>query len=169
MNNQNIAYINISGILIVSAILTGVYYFQIVLNKSPCPVCLLQQMCFFGFMFGLFLNLRFGFKRIHYGLSILSGLLGAFISFWQILIHTSQNPTDPSNEILVLGTHLYNWALIAFLSGIAAVVFLLLLPKQFEKTEDHRLNPVFDFLASLAFGLCFLLAITNELTTFLEC
>ncbi|WP_053328894.1 disulfide bond formation protein B [Chryseobacterium gallinarum] len=169
MNNHTIAYINISGILIISAILSGAYYFQFIMHEHPCPLCLLQRLCFLGVMFGLFLNLKFGFNSAHYGISILSALLGAGISYRQILLHICPSPTDFGFGTPVLGMHLYTWALIAFLTGILVIAFLMLFPKQFEKTEDHTLNPIFDFLSGIAFTLCFLLALTNGIATFFEC
>jgi len=169
MNNQIITYINFLGIIIVSAILSGAYYFQFVMHEYPCPLCLLQRLCFFGLMFGLFLNLRFGFSSAHYGLSILSALLGAGISYRQILLHVCPSPTDNGFGTPVLGMHLYSWALVAFISGILAIALLFLSSGQFEKKENHQLSPGLKVLTNLAFGLCFLLALTNGLATFFEC
>ncbi|PKF75981.1 disulfide bond formation protein B [Chryseobacterium sp. PMSZPI] len=168
MNNQPIAYINFAGILIISAILSGAYYFQFAMNEYPCPLCLLQRLCFFGIMIGLFLNLKFGFSSTHYGLSILSALLGAGISYRQILLHICPSPTDHGYGTPVFGMHLYSWALVAYLVSILCIAFLLLSPKQFEKGDKQHV-PSFSLLAGIAFGICFLLALTNGIATFFEC
>jgi disulfide bond formation protein DsbB len=170
MSKQTVIYINLLGIFIISAILCGAYYFQFMLNEFPCPLCLLQRMCFFGVIFGLFLNLKFGFSPAHYGLSLLSAITGAAISYRQILLHMCPNPNDSGYGSPVFGMHLYTWALIVFIVSIISISLLLLAPKQFKKkTKKTPISPTALLLTKVVFGLAFILLLTNVLFTFMEC
>ncbi|MCV9926695.1 disulfide bond formation protein B [Flavobacterium sp. LS1R49] len=170
MSKQVITYINILGMFIISAILCGAYYFQFRLNEFPCPLCLLQRMCFLGIIFGLYLNLKFGFNPTHYGLSILSAIIGASISYRQVLLHICPNPDDHGYGTPIFGMHLYTWALIAFVVSIIIISILLLAPKQFKKkTKKNHLSPTPLFLTEIAFGIVLILVLTNVFFTFMEC
>lgn len=171
MNNQIITYINILGIFIISFILLGAYYFQFALHEHPCPLCLLQRACFFGVIFGLFLNVRLGFSPAHYGFSILSALLGGLISSRQILLHICPTTDDLGYGTPAFGIHLYSWALIAFITSIVVISILLLQSDQFspEKQNETPPSPFADLLTKTAFGLTFILVATNTFFTFMEC
>ncbi|MBK1897936.1 disulfide bond formation protein B [Chryseobacterium paridis] len=169
MKNQIIRYINILGIFIVSFILMGAYYFQFALNEYPCPLCLLQRLCFFGVIFGLLLNLKFEFKSTHYGLSIISALLGIAISFRQVLLHICPTPNDEGYGTPVLGMHLYSWALVAFIISILVISFLLLFSRQFD-ANDKKDQPYWMIvLVNVSFFAAFILVTSNAVFTFMEC
>lgn len=170
MNKQLLAYINLFGIFGLCFVLCGAYYFQFAIGEFPCPLCLLQRMCMLGVAFGLLLNLKHGFRPAHYGMSVLSALLGAGIATRQILLHIAPKPGDNGYGTPVLGLHLYTWALIFFIASIAAIALLLMAPKQFERSiGSPRIPKTVTNIASVAFWTLFLLSATNMFFALLEC
>jgi len=172
MNRQSVAYINLFGVFGLCFVLFGAFFIQFVMKEFPCPLCLLQRMCMLGVAFGLLLNLRNGFRPSHYGLSILSAVLGAGIATRQILLHICPKPGDHGYGSPVLGLHLYTWAPLFFIASVVAIALLLMASKQFSGAPDQiaPLVPAFiTRLAILAFWLLFLLALSNTVIAFMEC
>lgn len=172
MNKQSAAYINLFGIFGLCFILCGAYFIQFALKEFPCPLCLLQRMCMLGVAFGLLLNLKYGFRSSHYGLSILSAVLGAGIATRQILLHICPKPGDHGYGSPVMGLHLYTWALIFFIASIIAIALLMQAPRQFDKNDSYTapvIPGVIQKLAAAAFWILFLLSLSNLIIGFLEC
>ncbi|HXS37534.1 MAG TPA: disulfide bond formation protein B [Flavipsychrobacter sp.] len=170
MKKRLAIYINLFGVLGLCFVLCGAYYMQFVVKEFPCPLCLLQRMCMLGVAFGLLLNLKYGFKTSHYGLSILSAVLGGAIATRQILLHICPKAGDTGYGTPVLGLHLYTWALLFFITSIVAIALLLLYTKQFEE-RGLRSNAQVKVtnVASFVFWLLFLLSLTNMIFALLEC
>lgn len=167
MNQQRfVAYINFWGILVLSLALVVAYYFQFLMHEAPCPLCLLQRACLLGVAFGFLLNLRYGFKPSHYGMSVLSALLGAMIAGKHLLLWICPGPTGLTGYGLpFLGLHLYTWAFIFFAASILAVALLLMIPGQFKEQENALTSSQMRGMANFSFWLILILFVSNFFVT----
>jgi disulfide bond formation protein DsbB len=151
--------------LLVLSMLLGAFYFQFGLVENPCPLCLLQRMGMIGVIMGLSLNTFFGLRKEHFGVVILSALVGASFSVRQILLHicpVTGEATGYGDPIL--GMHLYSWGLIGFLMSIVgSVIFLFLIDDS--KTHDRKPS-IFE---KSVFYLTILVIAVNVVATLFEC
>lgn len=164
MINQNKFHFwgNALGLLIICLILMIAFYEQLVAHQLPCPLCLLQRLCFIGVGLGVSMNLKFGIKIAHYGLMIFSALLGFAIALRQVFLHVL--PGDLGYGSPLLGLHLYTWAALSFGIVIGLIAFALLFERGFTE-KNLSLNYWHYFL------MCFflILILANGISTFLEC
>ena len=137
------------------------FYDQLI-HDLPCPLCLLQRLCFIGAGLGICMNLKAGIKISHYGLMILSGLLGLGTALRQIFLHVS--PGDVGYGSPLLGMYFYTWAAISFVIIIGLIAIALIFEQGF--TENKIIsNRWFNLVMT-----CFLILIlANGISTFLEC
>ncbi len=113
-------------------ILAAGFGVQLVLGEPPCPLCVVQRialmLCALGPLYMLLQArdgaLTYRAVAIGSGISIISALLGAAVSTRQVLLHIL--PGDKGFGSPLLGLHLYAWALIAFISQIAASSLMLI-------------------------------------------
>lgn len=152
------------GLLAVSAVLAAAFFEQFARGELPCPLCILQRAGFCGVALGLALNLRCGPRPSHYGVAILSALVGGVISTRQVLLHIA--PGDAGYGDPLLGLHLYTWALLLFFLIAVGCSILLLFDRQFETPEAKTPLPA---LGVAAFALAALLVLGNGVSTVLEC
>ena len=150
------------GLLCLCIILGFVLGEQLFFHDLPCPLCLLQRIIFVAIGMSLLMNLYLGFRPAHYGLMLLSALLGFAISLRQIMLHLT--PNDPGYGLLVLGHYLYTWAAIGFAIIIILIATALIL--------DQGINiryKVQNKWGKLLVGLFLTLILANGVSTFLEC
>lgn len=166
MNNRIIYYANSIAILAVSSILIGAFYFQFFLHENPCPLCLLQRIGMIGMIFGLSMNIYFGLKKEHFGVVIISAMVGTVFSVRQVLLHICPVQGEATGYgTAVLGMHLYSWAIVVYaMSILGSVVFLFLLKD--DKKENNR-NPM--TFEKIMFYLSVLIILINVIATFFEC
>lgn len=112
----------LAGLLLV---LTGSLYLQMAIGEQPCPLCLVQRSGMIGLAVGPLLNLLWGIRARNYALSILAAFTGGAGSVRQILLHIA-DPFDPGYGPAVFGWHLYTWAAVTFIVGIAGCALLLM-------------------------------------------
>jgi len=157
--------LNALGLIAVDTVLALAFVDQLWFRDLPCPLCILQRAGFTAAGFGLALNLIFGPRPSHYGVTILGAAVGAAISMRQILTHIVPGTGSYGNEIF--GLHLYSWAFIAFVLMIIGSAIMLLDDRQFARTEpwSNRLN----VLPLTAFVMFLVLAIGNVISTILIC
>jgi len=151
--------------LIVSSILLGAFYFQFGLNEDPCPLCLLQRMGMIGILFGLSLNIFYGFKASHFGLVFIASIIGLIFSTRQVLLHICPEPGVAAGYgSPIFGMYLYSWGVLIFLASILfSAVFLFFLPKKnLDKSKILRFEYV-------TFFLVILIILVNVIATFFEC
>ena len=160
MQTQQAYFINILGLLALCGILLTAVGVQIIGQEMPCPLCLLQRMAFVGVGIGLTLNLTVGLKPKHYGIVVVSSLLGMAMSGRQVLLHIV--PPDPGYGDPLMGYHMYTWAFIAFFLIILITGVLLFMDSQFAKAKNTKLGDTTVKLFGFTVGLILLLA-------FLEC
>jgi len=168
LSNDIVRKLHIVALLLLSAPLLGAFGIQIFMQELPCPLCLLQRMGMLGVAVGLLMNLKFGIRPMHYGLSITAALIGAAVSTRQILLHIVPTPNGVMGYgDAVLGLHLYTWALVVFMASIAGIALLMIFMKWSENINEENitLNSVEKFI----FALFILLALANTVGAFLEC
>ncbi len=123
--------INIAALFALLGVLAGSLHLQFGAGEQPCPLCLVQRSAMIGLAVGPAMNLLWGIRARHYALSILAALVGGAGSTRQILLHIA-TPGDPGFGPAVLGLHLYTWAFITFLVGVAGCALLLMWNRPFE-------------------------------------
>jgi disulfide bond formation protein DsbB len=157
--------LNALGLIAIDTVLALAFIDQLWFRDLPCPLCILQRVGFTAAGVGLALNLVFGPRPSHYGMTILGAAVGAAISTRQILLHIVPGTGAYGNAIF--GLHLYTWAFIAFALMIIGCAILLLDDRQFARPEpwSSRLSvlPLSAFVVFLA------LAVGNVLSTLLIC
>lgn len=168
LSNIMVRKLHIVALLLLAMPLIGAFGIQIFMHELPCPLCLLQRIGMIGIAIGLLMNLRFGIHPLHYGISIVSALIGAAVSTRQILLHIVPSADGVTGYgDAVLGMHLYTWALIVFLASILGIAFFMILMKWSDNlgSESVELNSVEKGILVLFL----VLALGNTLGVFLEC
>ena len=130
-----IAHLNI---LVICAVLVGAFGGQFGQGEFPSPLCRLQRMAMMLCALGpayVIMKARAGEVKTTdfatgYGMSVIAGVAGAFISIRQILLHIV--PPDPGYGDPVLGLHLYMWALLVFVAEIIAAGLNLVFARELE-------------------------------------
>ena len=157
--------LNALALMAVDTVLALAFVDQLWFSDLPCPLCILQRAGLTAAGFGLALNVIFGPKPSHYGMTILGAAVGGAISIRQILDHIVPGTGSYGNAIF--GLHLYTWAFIAFVLMIIGSAIMLLDDRQFSRAEplSSRLRP----LPVTAVATFILLAIGNVVSTVLLC
>lgn len=155
-------FLNALMVIVLVGVLYTAFSTQFINDMEPCPLCLLQRVGMIGAGIGALCNLRFGIRPMHYGLSLLSCLFGAFVSLRQIALHVC--PGFPTFGYPFLGLSLYTWALLVFGSTIFAISLLLIIFPG-EKPRLKKLTP----FAHIAFLLLFLDAGINVFNVLYAC
>jgi len=157
--------LNALGLIAVDTVLALAFIDQLWFRDLPCPLCILQRAGFTAAGFGLALNLLFGPRPSHYGVTILGAALGAALSMRQILLYIVPGTGSYGNPIFEL--HLYTWAFIAFALMIVGCAILLFDNRQFARPEpwSQRLS-VLPLVAVVTFAV---LAVGNVFSTLLIC
>ena len=158
-------YFNSLCILIVCIILTGALYFQFGLKEDPCPLCLLQRMGMIGVIFGLALNIFFGFNSKHFAVVIISALVGGLFSIRQILLHIAPVIGDTGYGTPVFGMHLYTWGLLIFIMSILGSAVFLFFSNHFKTGSKHV---ILNFEKYVSYLAAFIILV-NIIATFFEC
>ncbi len=149
---------------VLCGVLLGAYAVQFLKHELPCALCLLQRVGMLGVATGALLNLRFGIRSAHYGISILSALFGGFVSLRQISLHVC--PGFPIFGVPVWGLELYTWAFIVFASSIFVVTIMLFLPTT---SDGHRGKVRMSAFEGTVFWFVLFIALANVITTLQEC
>lgn len=156
--------LNVLFVFVLCGVLLGGYFYQFTKHEQPCPLCLLQRLGMIGIAIALLMNLRFGIKVQHYGLAILSALLGRIVALRQISLHVCPQFTTFGEP--VFGLDLYVWAFLVFTCSIFACAVLLIL-YGYAKHTNH--SPQWGLLEKIAFGLVVFITLANMLTSFIDC
>lgn len=155
---------NLVFIFVLCGVLIAAYFYQYIMREPPCPLCLLQRLGMIGIAVALLMNLRSGIRIEHYGLAILSALVGPLGSLRQIALHVC--PQFPTYGEPVLGFNLYVWALIVFTCSLFACALLLIL-YGFSTHRDY--HPAWKTPEKWALGSILLVTLANVFTAFSEC
>ena len=156
--------LNILGVLVISAVLLSAYCVEFFWHEVPCPLCMLQRLGMIAAASGLLLNIRFGIKMSHYGLSLISSIFGGGVALRQISLHVC--PGMPTFGLPVLGLSLYTWSFVVFACIIFAIGGLLCL---YDPAKDSLDIPKRDKMGAFAFGILLTITTANIITTFIHC
>ncbi len=150
------------GLLCLCVILGFVLAEQLICHDLPCPLCLLQRVAFVAIGMNILMNLCLGFRPAHYGLMLLSALLGFAVSLRQITLHWGSNA--PGYGLPVLGHYLYTWAAIGFAIIIILIATALILEQGIN--IEYKVQKKW---GKALIGLFLFLILANGISTFLEC
>ena len=133
-------------VLAYCGVVLSAFYIQFAMGEFPCPLCMLQRYGMFlsslGALFVIMQARRGELTTARYaqglGMGLIGVLAGASVSVRQILLHIK--PGDEGYGDPVLGIHLYTWAFITFVIGIAGCAILLLFRGQFEAGDTGVLR-----------------------------
>lgn len=157
-------WFNLLALLAVSGSLVEAFYYQIVLNELPCPLCQLQRVALILAGIGMMLNIRFGPSAVHYAIILASALGGIGSSVRQILLHIT--PGDKGYGSELFGLHFYTWGLISFVIIIVFCVVMLCIDRNnmqlARQTSSSRLT-----LGVIALFLVLILA--NVISSVMVC
>lgn len=156
--------LNALVIIIITAILLSAFGVQLIMHEEPCPLCFLQRLGMLSVGSSLLLNLWFGIRPSHYGLALLSSIIGGSVALRQISLHAC--PGVPAFGIPILGLSLYTWSFLIFTCCILAVAILLFL---YNPKKSGEIPGRFSYLEKAACALLFFSAAANILSAFLQC
>jgi disulfide bond formation protein DsbB len=156
--------LNVLALIGICAVVLAAFYWQLFRGELPCPLCLLQRAALLGAGLGFMLNVRFGGSESHYGVAIVSALVGGAVAARQILLHVV--PGTGAYGSALLGWHLYTWALVAFFLIALLAAALLFIEAQFvEGVRDVRPSA-----GAQALGWLFVLVVlASAVSTLLQC
>jgi disulfide bond formation protein DsbB len=158
--------LNALGLLALSVPLLFAFGDQFLKHDLPCPLCLMQRMGFVAAGIGIALNVTIEPRPAHYGMAIVSSILGAVVSLRQIALHVA--PGTGAYGDPFLGLHFYTWALVVFVLIILGSAAMLFLEGQFE--PELAPEPVrVAGLSLIAIAVFALLALGNTVSTVAEC
>jgi disulfide bond formation protein DsbB len=161
--------LNALGLLVVCGVLIAAFADQLINFDLPCPLCLLQRVGLVAVGFGLCLNVLYGPRPRHYGIMLISAVVGGSVSVRQILLHIVPGTGHYGDAFL--GLHFYTWAGVAFFLVILGTAVMLLFESQYETARDPAAGEAFggQALARVAFGVMVILAAGNAVSALLEC
>jgi disulfide bond formation protein DsbB len=156
--------LNVIFIFVLSAVLLAAFFYQFIVGEEPCFLCFLQRLQMIAIAAALLMNLRFGIKVQHYGLAILSALLGRIVALRHISFHfcSTGKPEMPP----VLGYELYAWAFIVFTCSLVACGLLLIL-MGYSKRQDY--HPTWGFWEKASACLVGAIALGNVVNALIDC
>jgi disulfide bond formation protein DsbB len=157
--------LNALGLIAVDTVLILAFIDQLWFRDLPCPVCILQRAGFIAAGFGVALNLLFGPRPSHYGMTVLGATAGGAIALRQILFHVVPGTGSYGNA--VFGMHLYTWAFIAFVLMIVGSAIILFDDRQFARPEPWSSR--LDVLSLTALVTFIAVAVGNIFSTLFIC
>lgn len=156
--------LNLLFVYVIFLVLLAGYLYQYLEKSEPCYLCLLQRIGLIGIAAALLMNLRFGIRMQHYGLAILSALLGRAFALRQIAMHVC--PQFPTFGHTVFGLDLYIWTFIVFSCSIFAEAILAIF---YGYTKNKTFVPKWNGPERSAFWAIILITAGNCVSTLLEC
>ncbi|KGP63020.1 hypothetical protein EP47_12905 [Legionella norrlandica] len=153
---------NTAGLVIICSILIFAFADQFLFHALPCPICILQRVCYVAVGLCFMMNLKLGIRASHYGLMLLAAILGLSISIRQVYIHLM--PGDPGYGNLFWGLHFYTWSVIIFSVIILLIAIALILERGI--MPEYKVQ---NWGIKIIIGLFIVLILANGISTFLEC
>lgn len=118
----------------------------------------------FGVIFGLSLNIYFGFKPQHFAVVIIAAIIGCMFSMRQVLLHICPDPGNLGYGTPIFGFHLYTWGVFIFGASILGSAIFLFFSNSFKKMK----NVILPF-EKYTFYLATAILLINVVATFFEC
>jgi disulfide bond formation protein DsbB len=157
-------WFNLLALLAICGSLLAAFYYQIVLNELPCPLCQLQRVALTLAGIGMLLNIRFGASNIHYAMILASALVGAATSMRQVLLHIA--PGDQGYGSALFGLHFYTWGFISFVVMMVFCAFMLCVDRNAEKPSKRI---ALNIVAMSIVTLFLVLAVANTVSSVMVC
>lgn len=157
-------WFNLLALMAVSGSLVEAFYYQIVFNELPCPLCQLQRVALILAGIGMMLNVRFGPSAVHYAIILASALGGAVSSTRQILLHIA--PGDKGYGSELFGLHFYTWGLISFVVMIVFCAVMLCIDRNNMQVGRQASN---SRLTLAAIALFLVLILANVISSVMVC
>lgn len=157
------AALNLLGLSGISLALLIAFYYQLVLNELPCPLCLLQRVGMIAIGLGFMMNVCMGVRSMHYGVALFGCLLTGAIASRQVLLHIV--PGTGTYGSALFGMHFYTLALVSSIAVAAFIAVLLMLHTREDVASSGGMSG-----AGKAIAVLFILLIAaNLVSTVLEC
>lgn len=138
-----ISGLNLLGVIAIVSVNGLAFFLQWHEGVPPCTLCMLQRLGLLMAGFGLLLNLRYGFKGIHYSVVLVSIIFSMVVASRQILLHIV--PGSGAYGHPFLGLHLYTLVWIFSLLFMLYIALLLCFSAQFAPRSRlvsyHRFMP----------------------------
>ena len=164
-------WLNALSLAAVCGSLLEAFYWQIVFNELPCPLCQLQRVALTLAGIGMMLNVRFGPSAVHYAIILASALGGATASARQILLHIE--PGDAGYGSTLFGLHFYTWGFISFVVMIIFCACMLCIDRNQLATPRVQLTTGTRSsngrIAALLIGLFFIITAANLISAIMVC
>jgi disulfide bond formation protein DsbB len=148
--------------LVLMGVLLSAYYQQYFKHEMPCPLCILQRLAMVGVAMGPVINLIFGIRAAHYGVSMLFAMFGASVSLRQMAMHVC--PGFPDFGLPVYGVSLYTWAFLSFAACLFSIGIFLLI-----HIPEDRARVRMNWFEMFVVGLVIAITFSNLITTYDEC
>lgn len=128
--------LNYVGLVIPLLVVLGAMAAQVVTGELPCSHCNLERLGYFTIALGPALNLRFGIRPSHYGISLAGAMFLGTVSI-DMMVRIAQNVGPAGYGPVVLGLHVNSWSLIISIVAGVGVVLMLLWDRQFDLARPH--------------------------------
>lgn len=140
---------NAAAVIASVGLVFGALAIQFGQHEVPCPLCLLQRLGFLAIAAGGLLNLRYGVRPAHYGVTLLGALTVGVVSLRQIALHICSG--DEIGQCTgyggaPLGWHLYTWAFVAAAAAILGVALLLMIDTPYVRPAKASLLTIIVFV-----------------------
>jgi disulfide bond formation protein DsbB len=167
--NSLFRFFNYFGLIVPMLVVLTAIGYQVIEDDLPCSHCNMQRLGYFMLALGPALNLRFGFRPSHYGISLAGAFFLGAVALDMMVRIANQNL--PGWGPKALGLHMYGWSLvIAIIAGIALVI-MLLWDRQFDlsRMKEYRPSKQASALLIAAFVIAFIVIGLDVVSVFLEC
>lgn len=154
------------GVAILS--ISTAMFIQYFLKELPCPLCLLQRIGFFGFIFGAMLHFKGSSRFRSMGISLLSIILLIAMSVRQSLLDIYPRPGHAWIGPALFGFHLPVWTF------IGCILLLMVIAFEFIFIEnDYRVKvdkyPSLKKMANAFSMVAIILCAINLISVILQC
>ena len=129
--------LNYLGLVIPLLVVLAAIVTQVVSGELPCSHCNMERLGYFTLALGPALNLKFGVRPSHYGISLAGAMFLGAVSL-DMMVRVAQNVGPAGWGPVVLGLHVNSWSLIISIVAGVGVVLMLLWERQFDLERLHR-------------------------------
>jgi disulfide bond formation protein DsbB len=117
--------LNYVGLVVPQMVVLSAIITQVVTGELPCSHCNLERLAYFTIALGPALNLRFGIRSSHYGISLAGAMFLGTVSI-DMMIRIAELVGPAGYGPVVLGLHVNSWSvIISIIAGVGVVVMLL--------------------------------------------
>ncbi|MDG2040116.1 MAG: disulfide bond formation protein B [Ilumatobacter sp.] len=160
---------NYFGLLVPLFVVLAAMTIQVVADDLPCSHCNMQRLGYFMLALGPALNLRFGFRPSHYGVSLAGAMFLGAVAL-DMMVRIANQGLDGWGP-RALGLHMYSWSLVIALIAGVALIAMLLWERQFALSRSDAYRPTSKIGPALKLALVSVIAIValDLISVLLEC